>query len=71
MKRVELRIDVTASEAPPGRQELAATSAVIGHFAYPFHWEGVPNSILDGEVATGYPHRKVNPPFGSAAEARG
>lgn len=45
---------------------VEATSAVIGDFVYPFHWDDVPKAILDADMATGYPHRKVNPPFGSA-----
>jgi pimeloyl-ACP methyl ester carboxylesterase len=45
---------------------VAATSAVIGDFVHPFHWEDVPQAILDADMATGYPLRKINPPFGSA-----
>jgi pimeloyl-ACP methyl ester carboxylesterase len=34
-------------------------------FVYPFHWEDVPQDILDADMKGGYPVRKTNPPWGS------
>jgi alpha-beta hydrolase superfamily lysophospholipase len=34
-------------------------------FVYPFHWEDVPQDILDADMKGGYPARKTSPPWGS------
>jgi pimeloyl-ACP methyl ester carboxylesterase len=34
-------------------------------FVYPFHWEDVPQDILDADMKGGYPVRKTAPPWGS------
>lgn len=66
-KLAEVRAQFTFEAGGDAREiSVAATSAVIGDFVYPFHWDDVPKSILDADMATGYPHRKINPPFGSA-----
>jgi pimeloyl-ACP methyl ester carboxylesterase len=44
---------------------IAASSAQIEDFVYPFHWEDVPADILQADMAGGYPLRRTVPPFGS------
>jgi pimeloyl-ACP methyl ester carboxylesterase len=44
---------------------IAASSAQIEDFVYPFHWEDVPPDILKADMAGGYPLRQIVPPFGS------
>ncbi len=44
---------------------IAASSAQIEDFVYPFHWDDVPADILQADMAGGYPLRKTVPPFGS------
>jgi len=44
---------------------IAATSAQIEDFVYPFHWEDVPADILQADMSGGYPLRRTVPPFGS------
>jgi pimeloyl-ACP methyl ester carboxylesterase len=48
-------------------RELAAAPADIGHidFLYPFHWEDVPQDILDADMKGGYPIRQTAPRWGS------
>lgn len=45
---------------------IEKTTATVVDYVYPFHWEDVPEDILDADMGGGYPLRKVNPPFGSA-----
>ena len=35
-------------------------------FLYPFHWEDVPQDLLDADIRSGYPVRKTTPRWGSA-----
>jgi pimeloyl-ACP methyl ester carboxylesterase len=44
---------------------IAASSAQVEDFVYPFHWEDVPADILQADMAGGYPLRRTVPPFGS------
>jgi pimeloyl-ACP methyl ester carboxylesterase len=44
---------------------IAASSAQIEDFVYPFHWEDVPPDILNADMTGGYPLRRTVPPFGS------
>jgi pimeloyl-ACP methyl ester carboxylesterase len=44
---------------------IAASSAQIEDFVYPFHWEDVPADILQADMSGGYPLRRTVPPFGS------
>ncbi|HEV3110155.1 MAG TPA: hypothetical protein VGY99_06650 [Candidatus Binataceae bacterium] len=50
--------------------DLRARAAARGgvrefDFVYPFHWEDVPQDILDADMKGGYPARKTAPPWGS------
>lgn len=47
------------------KASVAQSSAQIEDFVYPFHWEDVPQDILQADMAGGYPIRKTVPPFGS------
>jgi len=48
------------------REVAAARGGVHGFdFVYPFHWEDVPQDILDADMKGGYPVRKTAPPWGS------
>jgi pimeloyl-ACP methyl ester carboxylesterase len=44
---------------------VAASSAQVEDFVYPFHWEDVPADILEADMSGGYPLRRTVPPFGS------
>lgn len=44
---------------------VAAASAGVPDFVYPFHWEDVPADILEADMAGGYPIRHSVPDFGS------
>ncbi len=48
-------------------RKLAAAASGAGDvdFVYPFHWEDVPQDILDADMKGGYPLRKTTPPWGS------
>ena len=47
-------------------ESVAESSRSIANFVYPFHWEDVPQDILDADMAGGYPLRRPPaPPFGS------
>src|SRR5262249_34548305 len=48
------------------KASVAESSSQIEDFVYPFHWEDVPEDILQADMAGGYPIRKSVPPFGSA-----
>lgn len=55
------------TRATPIRElSVPATAAHIADFRFPFHWEDVPQDILDADMSGGYPVRKVAPYFGSA-----
>ena len=49
----------------PSRLSLTQSSQAT-NFLYPFHWEDVPQDILDADMAGGYPIRKTAPKWGSA-----
>jgi pimeloyl-ACP methyl ester carboxylesterase len=49
----------------PATLSVAATSAGVADFVYPFHWEDVPADILDADMRGGYPIRHATPSFGS------
>ncbi len=49
---------------------VAATGAQVSDFVYPFHWEDLPQDVLEADVKSGYPIRKITPPFGSATVPR-
>jgi pimeloyl-ACP methyl ester carboxylesterase len=53
-------------ETAPDELSLAESSAHIGDFLYPFHWEDVPADIVEADIGGGYPIRTTAPPFGSA-----
>lgn len=46
--------------------DLVDSSSSVEDFVYPFHWEDVPQDILDADMVGGYPIRKQCPPWGSA-----
>ncbi|MFP5306178.1 MAG: alpha/beta hydrolase [Gammaproteobacteria bacterium] len=50
----------------PAALSLAASTAQVRDFRYPFHWEDVPEAIVDADMKGGYPIRREVPPFGSA-----
>jgi pimeloyl-ACP methyl ester carboxylesterase len=41
------------------------SSTHVMDFRYPFHWEDVPQDVLDADMSGGYPIRISSPPFGS------
>jgi pimeloyl-ACP methyl ester carboxylesterase len=48
------------------RERAAARGGVRDFdFVFPFHWEDVPQDILDADMKGGYPVRKTAPPWGS------
>ncbi|MGH8446615.1 MAG: alpha/beta hydrolase [Solimonas sp.] len=55
-----------ARDEDPATLSLAASSAQVGDYRYPFHWEDVPQDIVDEDMKGGYPIRRVVPAFGSA-----
>lgn len=50
---------------PPAELSVPETSARVPDFLYPFHWEDVPQDILDADFSGGYPLRRSVPDFGS------
>jgi hypothetical protein len=51
---------------PPAELSVSHTSGQVPDFLYPFHWEDVPQDVLDADIAGGYPLRNSVPEFGSA-----
>ena len=54
-----------ARGADLSKASIAASSAQIEDFVFPFHWEDVPADILQADMSGGYPLRRTVPPFGS------
>ena len=54
-----------ARNADLSKLSVLESSLHVADFVYPFHWEDVPNDILDADMSGGYPLRKTSPPFGS------
>jgi alpha-beta hydrolase superfamily lysophospholipase len=54
-----------ARSADLSKLSILESSQQIEDFVYPFHWEDVPQDILDADMSGGYPLRKTAPPFGS------
>ena len=50
---------------PAADLSVAASSAGVPDFLYPFHWEDVPCDIVEADMRGGYPLRRTAPPFGS------
>jgi pimeloyl-ACP methyl ester carboxylesterase len=49
---------------------VSGTGAQVSDFVYPFHWEDLPQDVLDADIKTGYQLRKITPPFGSRTVPR-
>ena len=50
---------------PADQLSVAEASARVADFRYPFHWEDVPDDIVELDMAGGYPVRRTAPDFGS------
>ena len=57
---------LSARDEDPATLSLAESSAQVGDFRYPFHWEDVPQEIVDEDMKGGFPLRRIVPAFGSA-----
>jgi len=55
---------------PPAELSVPQTSERIGDFLYPFHWDDVPQDIVEADLAGGYPLRENPPPWGSRTVPR-
>jgi hypothetical protein len=52
-------------DTPPSELSVPHTSGQVPDFLYPFHWEDVPQDILQADLAGGYPVRESPPAWGS------
>ncbi len=55
---------------PPHELSVPHTSERIGDFLHPFHWDDVPQDIVDADLAGGYPLRESPPAWGSRTVPR-
>jgi len=61
------RVNFMFTRATPNEQLSVPNSASnIADFKYPFHWDDLPQDILDADMQGGYPIRTSAPYFGSA-----
>lgn len=61
------RVNFMFTRATPNKELSVPNSATgIADFKYPFHWEDVPQDILEVDMGGGYPIRSTAPYFGSA-----
>jgi pimeloyl-ACP methyl ester carboxylesterase len=49
---------------------VSHSSTLVPDFLYPFHWEDVPQAILQADLAGGYPMRQSPPAWGSRTVPR-
>jgi len=67
MRERSVRAHVQSRDTPVDVESVARSSRSIADFLYPFHWEDVPQDIVQADVGGGYPLRRGPvPPFGSA-----
>lgn len=55
-----------ARGAENNRLSVKVSSQSVPDYLYPFHWDDVPADIIDADVKSGFPFRKVVPSWGSA-----